>query len=448
MAVIRACLALLLGILSLPAHGDAFFEDVGSDPAPRQSADAPYRWLLEVQQRTAYGVGAPASGFNRRQPDLTRVETSLYGRVEGRVNRASWRLAGELSHDWLGELQDATGWGSNPLTATQRSDRRWQWHWGDSHLDWEDGPLWVRGGFQTLAFGEAESLIVTDVLAPRDQRWPFQQPIEEQRLPLPALRLQWASQLDLMVLDQGRTDRLASPFDDGDLLAPFRRQGARVVEQSANASTGYALHWAPRLATLDAYLIAARVNAQQKSLRAVTLGADGRPSLAFRSERLTMAGGGIKRASGHWLLRSEQAIHDGVRLPATRLQAPWVDATEWRSMLAADYNGLSRLLVTLELGSQYLIRHQQPVGVDTWRWSYSAIARGQFWRDRLAVTAQLTGLPGDQGYLTRLNADWQFSDRLSARLGFTTYQANRPSQALYPLRHQDSVTLDLRFAVM
>lgn len=435
----------VLATIASLAQAD-FFGDLDTDATPtRLQSERPIDWMGWVQHKTAYGYRSPEPGVNRTQPDLTRFETQLYGQANWREGDWSARLAGSIAQDWLPDLQEADLWQGDAFNPEQKDARRWQWQWADSYLGWQSGDAWLKAGYQTLAWGEAESLVVTDVLARRDQRWPGQQDLEDTRLPVPALTFNWAGQFDLVVLGGAETDRQASAFDDFDNFAALRATGAEINEREADNPLGYVLRWQHSGSGYDISLMAAEVNTYQPSLKEVTMGNEGPEAFIFRPDRRLVIGAGAQWVQGAWLLRTEQAWHQGEHLATTDPMAPWAESTQWRNMVGLEYSGFRQLTLSLELGSQTLLDSAEPLAVDDWQFSQSARARYTTWNDRLTLTAQLVGLPGNDGLVSRLAADWQVSDPLSVGLQWVDYQAWEEDQMLHPFRNQDAVVLNLRY---
>ncbi|MFY0663083.1 MAG: hypothetical protein JXQ97_00540 [Natronospirillum sp.] len=442
--------ALLMGLsvaiaVGSPAVANDFFGDLNTTAAAPAATQSPWRLLGWAQHKTAYGYRDPEPGFSRAAADITRFESSLYGQGSVRFGDWSARLAGSLEHDWLPDAENAGLWSGYAFTGEQAEARQWQWLWADSYLSWQSGDWWLQGGYQTLAWGQAESIAVLDVLAPRDQRWPGQVDLEQMRLPVPALTLNWRGQLDLVVLDGTQSDRLAAPFDEFDTLAELRATGSEIVEQTPANHLGYALRWQQRWSGVDVQVMAAQLNSYTPSLRAVTMGGMGPERIELRQEPVQVLGGGVQWVRGAWLWRTEQAWHRGGQLPTSQALEPWVDVDEWRSMMGVEYSGWSNLTLSAEVGALYLLRNADTVDADEWRWSQSVRTRWTGWNDRLALTLQAVGLPGDEGWLTRAEAEWKPNDPLSLSLSVVEYHAWRDEQALYAVRHNDAITLNLRF---
>jgi hypothetical protein len=427
------------------AEGD-FFSALDTDTVPSEPAAAsPIQWLGWVQQKTAYGYHAPEPGPSRDEAAFTRVESQVYGQMSSRYDAWSVRLAGSVTYDALPDLSEAGAWETHEFTGEQAEERRWHGQWADSYLGWQEGSLWLKAGYQTLAWGEAESLIVTDVLARRDQRWPGQQDMEQTRLPVPAITLNWAGKLDLAVLGWAETDLRPAPFDDFDQLAGLRASGIDIEQSDADNPVGIALRWQQRWPGFDLTLLAADVNAFEPTLSNVSFEGAVPQTATFTPQRRRVLGANAQLARGSWLLKAEQAWHQGVHHATDNALSAWVESDEWRAMLGADYSGFRNLTLTFELGSQVLLNPDDAIADDELRLSQSVRARYTTWNDRLELTAQGVNLPGESGQVVRLAADWQVSDPLSLGISVVDYLAQDSDQALYPVRNQDAAIVNLRY---
>ncbi|WP_028670969.1 DUF1302 family protein [Saccharospirillum impatiens] len=437
-------LALVLPCLALAE--DDFFSALDTQAEPETPAPpGPVQWLGWAQQKVAYGYRAPEPGPSRDRAALTRVESQLYGQMNARHEAWSMRLAGSVTYDALPDLSDADAWETHNFTDKQAEERRWHGQWADSYVGWQDGNWWLKAGYQTLAWGEAESLIVTDVLARRDQRWPGQQDLEQTRLPVPAITLNWAGKLDLAVLGWAETDLRPAPFDDFDQLAGLRANGIDIRHNDADNPVGVALRWQQRWPGLDLTWIAADVNAFESTLSDVSFNGAVPETATFTPERRRVLGANAQLARGSWLLKTEQGWHQGVRHATNNTLSPWVESDQWRAMLGADYSGFRNLTLTLELGSQLLLNPDAAIEDDEVRLSQSVRARYTTWNNRLELTAQGVNLPGESGQVVRLAADWQVSDPFSMGISLVDYLAQDSDQALYTVRHQDAAILNLRY---
>ncbi|MDQ2078003.1 DUF1302 family protein [Marinimicrobium sp. ABcell2] len=442
--------------LALPfgsAQAD-FFGEV--DTTSRAAEDEPSAWSHRgwVQQKTGYGYRTPSEGFTRQGSDFTRTETQLYGQLTWRRDNWRVRLAGSVIHDWLPELERQGAWSGYEFTREQRRAREWRWEAADSYLSWQDGDWWVKGGYQTLAWGESETLKVTDVLARRDQRWPGQEDLEDLRLPVPALTLTWNNQLDLVLLPEMPTDRLPAAREEFDPFIQFRGGApneAPDLQVRRGSSPGWAVRWHTRRPGLDAQFMLADV--YSFDTRPTGFGQPGVDpvvpeavpgDIILEPWRQQVAGLALQSTRGVWLLKTEQAWHRGVHLPYQNPLEPWAEHDQWRAMVAAEYSGIQRLTITGEFSWSYTDDHSAELASDEWQTGQALRLRYTLFNERLALGALGIRLVGDQGDVLRFSADWDPVDNFSVSLSVIDYRASDQAQMIYPYRYNDSVLLTLR----
>ena len=446
----RTGLAAALVLAALPAAAEDFFGAVETETKAQPPAqESPIQWLGWVQQKAGYGYQAPEGGFSRDQADFTRLETQLYGQATARWADFRLRLAGSLTHDWLPDLHDADLWTGYAFTDDQAEARQWQLAWADSYLSWQSGDWWLKGGYQTLAWGEAESLIVTDVLARRDQRWPGQADLEQIRLPVPAATLNWAGKLDLALLGWTGTDHYPGPYDEFDPLVAWRGGPTNINDNDADQALGYALRWTTHWPGTDLRLIAADVNDTQPALTDIEFGMNsGQPfvdTVTIEPQRRHIIGLNLQRVLGSWLLKTEQAWHGNVHLASDNPLEPWNAHQQWRGMIAAEYSGISNLTLSGEVGIIHTLDWEDTLATEETQLSQSINARWTTRNDSLVFTGQAINLPGNEGQVARIATDWQVNDRLSLGASVINYFAEEEDQDLYAFRNNDAAILSARY---
>ncbi|MEX1056254.1 MAG: DUF1302 family protein, partial [Natronospirillum sp.] len=181
--------SLALAMTTVPlATANDFFGEVTTQAPEAVTTNDGVRYQAWLQQKIALGYRTPSPGFSRDQADLTQFETQGFLRLNHSWQDWRGQVSGQVAHDWLPAAADTAIWSGYDFTAEQTDDRQWQAYLGDTHVSRQINDFWLRAGYQTLAWGEAETLTVTDVLARRDERWPGQSDLEQLRLPVPALQ--------------------------------------------------------------------------------------------------------------------------------------------------------------------------------------------------------------------------------------------------------------------
>lgn len=442
---------------AVQTEGDS--EDIGSaDRVSEDDSTGSSSWVYRgwLQQQAAYGYRTPPAGFSRDQASLTRTETELYGELDWKSAHWRLRLAGSIVHDWLPQWSSAYS-----FSEEQEKARRWHFEVADSYVSWQDGDWWIKGGYQTLAWGEAESLKVIDVLSRRDQRWPGQEDLQNTRLPVPAVLFNWRNALDLVLLFKTPTDRRPVAYEEFDPYISLRSGDSRAdpsLHHRRGERPGWALRWQQRWRGVDAQFMIADVYSFETAPRAFVLehneansqansplNNDDLPRLGnveLSPWRQQVVGLGVQAVRGNWLFRSEQAWHRRVRLPLDDALAPWAERDQWRGMAGADYNGFHNLSLSGELSWQYTSNWKRDLERDREETGAAIRARYTLLNQSLNLEGFVLRLNENGGNLLRLSADWDWSDQLGLSLTLVEYSADR-EQLIYPYRHNDTLLLGM-----
>lgn len=436
----NAC-CLVLGALSLSTSVSAdFFQDVDTQTKASPQNEGPWRQKAWVQQITGFGYRSPAPDARRTRPDLSRAETQVYAQLTWQS--ASWRLrlAGELVQDWLPDLEKHTGWSGDPFTDAQTDARQWHFEPGDSYIAWHSEHWWLRGGYQTLAWGQAESQRVTDVLSRRDQRWPGQEELKDMRLPVPALRIAFEQTLDIALLPAMPADRSPAAGEEFD---PFSRwPGTQTTIQSED-DPGWALRWRSSVPGWDLLAIVADTYSFERYPSSV-VEHNGQLDIELSPWRQQTLGGGLQAGQRNWVWRTEHAWLRGVRVMPKNPEGPWSEHEQWRSMVSGEYVGVRDLTLTLEVSTRWIRDHHDGLAEAAWQTGFSARVAYDMMNDRLTLTGQIVGLPGRQGEIFRTSAEWDLSDRWDLSLAWVDYRSTREVERLYAFRHNDTLLVKVR----
>ncbi|MBU2884142.1 hypothetical protein KO507_00030 [Gilvimarinus agarilyticus] len=436
-----------LSLLSSLAWPQDFFDSVATQTSTDElDLDSPWTHRTWLQQKTGYGWHTPGVAASRDQAALTRTESQLFGEVGWRQN--TWRLqaSGSLLHDWLPDLENWGAFSGYDFTEQQNQQRRWRLQLADTFVEWQDNDWWVKAGYQTLAWGESESLKITDVLARRDQRWPGQADLEKLRLPVPAVQVTWNNQLDWVTLIHPLPDRMPAAGDEFDPYVELRQQQSELnLIQEHETRPGFAIRWRQQWQGLDAQWMLADVTSYESELTVFNTGPLG-ADVHLSPWRQQVLGGSAQWVKGSWLLRTEQALHNNVRVTQQNPQAPWQKTRQWRGMLGADFNGISDLLISAEYSWLYIKNRIPTLGEQRYQPAASGRIQYTLYNDRLTLEAYAQSITGDEGSLIRLQADWTVSDNFSVSLSAIEYDAQQ-ADLLHPYRHNDSLLLSMRWGL-
>ncbi|WP_020210571.1 DUF1302 family protein [Gilvimarinus chinensis] len=433
----------------VPVQAEDFFSSVTTSAPRGLNLQSPWSHRAWLQQKTGYGWHTPAVAVSRDQAALTRTETQLFGELGWREGQWRAQLSGSLVHDWLPDLERAGVWSAYEFNAEQIHQRRWRLELADSFVSWEGDDWWLKAGYQTLPWGEAESLKITDVLARRDQRWPGQEDLEKLRLPVASVRISWQNRLDLVTLIEPLPDRLPAAYDEFDPYLALRTgeptQDPALIRQS-DSNPGFALRYRHHWQGMDAQLMLADVTSYELAPTGID-DTGAQPQVFLEPWRQQVAGLGLQAVRGNLLLRSEQAWHHNTKVAQANPLAPWRSIDQWRGMLGADYSGINNLTLTAELSWLYI--HHWDSNLDGKRWQPGASARASYnlYNERLTLQAFAMMITGNQGSLIRLSADWAVSDEFSIGITAIEYDGHDPQALIYPYRHNDTLLVTLRWGL-
>ena len=152
------------------------------------------------------------------------------------------------------------------------------------------------------------------------------------------------------------------------------------------------------------------------------------------------------RAQGNWLLRFDVAQQWNKPLRSADVtQIPWDTRDQTLYAIAAEYSGISDWLISLELDAIQTHQHTPELAVEHWQLGYFARARWAALNERLRTQFVVNGLPGDDGRITRLSLQYQWSDALHLNTDLVLYHAREPEALLYNYRNQDLIRLSVSY---
>ncbi|WP_375055773.1 hypothetical protein [Zobellella sp. DQSA1] len=435
----RHCL--LVSALTFSASVSAdFFQEMDTQAGASAQSKGPWQHRAWVQQVTGFGYRSPASNSRRSRPDFSRAETQLYGQLGWQSDTWRLRLAGGLVHDWLPDLEQRTNWSGDQFSDTQADARQWRFEPADSYISWQGDRWWIRGGYQTLAWGQAESQRITDVLSRRDQRWPGQEELKDMRLPVPAVRIALEQTLDIVLLPSMPADRAAAAGEEFDLYGQWRDTR---IETHRGDNPGWALRWSSNVPGWDFQGIVADTYSFER-YPSITFQDNGQPGIELSPWRQQMLGVVIQAGQRNWVWRTEQAWLWGVRVMPNDPTKPWSEHEQWRAMVSGEYSGIQNLTLTFEVSSRWTRDHHEGLSEDAWQTGFNVRVAYRMMNDQLTLTSQVVGLPGGQGEIFRTSADWDLSDNWGLGLAWVDYRATRETDQLYPFRHNDTLLFTAR----
>jgi len=110
-----------------------------------------------------------------------------------------------------------------------------------------------------------------------------------------------------------------------------------------------------------------------------------------------------------------------------------------------EYNGFSNTLLSLEVDNVHTRGDLDSLGVERNQTSFGTRLYWTGWNERVQLLSVFNKLADDQGYLTRLSIDYDWSDNWQFGLLWVDYSAERDS-FYSAFRNNDMLQLNARFS--
>jgi len=287
-----------------------------------------------------------------------------------------------------------------------------------AHLD-------TKIGRQVVVWGTLDNLRVTDVLNPLDLRVPGMTDIDDLRLPVTMVKLDyyfsdWA--VSAMAIPEVRFSKwpvFGSDFFPAPVPLSPKDEPDNGFEdgQYAAALSGVFSGW-------DIGFYGADIYADQTYAEPVSPALPAQ--LVRKHARVKMLGSATNLAIGNWLLKAEVAWLDDLRYTNT----PGSEYTRIDLGGGVEYTGFSEATVSLEAANRHIRDYdsrleQAPDEIRKNEFQWALRFTKDFINDTLTLTllASTFGIKADDGAFERLDAEYDITDALAIRGGIVLYQA-------------------------
>lgn len=302
-------------------------------------------------------------------------------------------------------------------------------------------------GRQIVVWGKSDSIRITDVINPLDNRQPGLVDIEDLRLPILTSKLthywsDWA--FSLLALHEQRPPK--EPAIDGEFLPisifPFPPgfEFPKVDSQQSQFDTTLAASAEARFSGWDISLYAARVQDSRWVFNT--------DKTAREYGLINMLGAAANFSLGGGLIKTEIARLSGLQYNSTTKIKTRLD---W--LIGYDYLSVPDWSFSLEVADRYIQNYEPqmamlPDAVLEHNWQTAARTSYSFDRDRATVSylASLLGENAEIGGFQRLWLDYDFNDQINFTLGYIDYQGgNHPLWQALKNNDRFFVNLDYYF---
>lgn len=445
-----AALLLIAGAQAGLAQNDFFADleiDLSDEDPDRDSSISLLGW---VTQKVSYGYQAPDAPFSRTERQLTQVESSLYAQLDWQASDTlNFRFSGKAYHDAIFALEDET-----PFTNAERSLYRNRFEVRDLYLEAKlTDDLYLKAGHQLHAWGFAEYLRITDLINTEDQYTLGQQDLENIRLQVPSVQLSYSLSnwtLDAVVTFHAGYNDIAPARDEFDQLLAIRRENWGIDRADPHDRTEAFLRASTRYRNGDIQIVAGEFNNNQLTLSGIDLAEPVAPVFSLAQQRMQAVALAANQVQGSWLVFGELGWHRNAPVTPLGIDAlfnpdGWEERDRVLGAVGIEYNGLRNTLLSLEIDNTYTPGNVQRLEIDR---NQVGIGSRLYWtglNDRLEVLSVFNHLANDQGSLTRVSVDYNWSDSWTFGLLWVDYSAAQDS-LYYGFRNNDTLQLNARFS--
>ncbi|MGE4295661.1 MAG: DUF1302 domain-containing protein [Campylobacterales bacterium] len=375
---------LLPFLLVAAAFGDELDILEGFDEAPAVTIappeKTPEKWAEikgALTLQGAYNTAGDAQGYDGLSRLKLKGDLELRKRLD---NRWQFLISGAGYLDAAYALNDRDNYTDEVLDEMESElELREAYAQGPLSKSWD-----LKIGRQIVVWGKSDNLRVADMLNPLDMREPGMTDIEDLRLPVAMVKLDYYAgpwNLSLIALPETRFSKRPAIGSDFSLGMDDREYGGDH-DQFAAALRGHFTGW--DLSFYGASLYRDEFNDHEK---------------------IEMAGLAANRALGNWLLKGE----------AAHLSA---EVNRLDLLGGAEYQGVTDTTLSLEVASRDYEDQTQTA------YTYALRATRNLLHERANVNllAMQNGKEADEGGFVRFWGEYDLKDALTLKAGYVDYQ--------------------------
>ena len=425
----------------------------GDDDTPSSTEEEakvePSMWDVtgKVAFKTAYGYkdhsvkahlsdtkNVDFSGFNQAQ-------SSIYLQVDGKLSK-DWkvRISGDAFYDAVYDLRTENNYNKDTLDAY-----RTQLRLDDTYIVGKlSADVDLKVGRQIVVWGKSDSIRITDVINPIDNRLPAMTDIKDLRLPTTMAKLDYYLgkwNLSAMVIGESRVMQEAAPRSeffavdsifvkaDGSPAGPDPFPKLVTPEDSleniqyAVAANGVFSGW--DLSFYGAFVFDQKWHFEEPISQSNPLTPDSKRIVS----RVGMLGSAVNIALGSWLLKSEVAYLNGIRYNNTIDEKDRLDA-----LVGFDYMGFKDTVFSIEIANRHIFDYESKMAiqadfVDEDEMQTAIRLTRSFSNDSINASALLSmfGDTWQNGGFARVWVEYDVMDALVANVGVVDYiGGNKP----------------------
>ena len=355
---------------------------------------------------------------------INQAQISLYLQLDAKLSR-DWkmRISGDAYYDGIYDLNS-----HNDYNHDTKDEYKMQLRFDDVYLQGRlTSDLDLKVGRQIVVWGKSDSIRITDVINPLDNRLPGMTDIEDLRLSVGMAKFDYYKgdwNYSFMLIAENRIMLEAPPrseFFPVDSVFPSAPDPFLELKDPAISwdNIQYAIAINGVFSGWDLSFYGANVLDQKWYLDVKTKDR--------RVSKIKMLGSAVNIAYGSWLLKSEVAFLNGVRYNSTQDKKNRLD-----TLVGVDYMGINDTVLSLEIANRHIFDYEaqmssesiaSPDYVDNNELQTAIRVTHSFSNDTINANALLSMYGGDWQYggFGRVWVDIEVSDGLNASFGVVDY---------------------------
>jgi len=420
------------------------FDDVSTDSRQSNTDSAEEKADAEEKKSVLFGSDLTGSlselvafSYHGEKPHnaLTVAKTTLYLDYEHKfANGWKFKTNAKAYYDLVYDLRDG------PYTEEEKDAYRSEVRLYDAYLEGSlRDDLDFKIGRQVVVWGRSDTIRITDVLNPLDNRRPALVDIEDLRLPVGMAKLdyylgKWRV-TPIAIFEQQFT--LNPPYGSAFYPAPFK-----APDDKSYHGLTYALSVGGEFSGWDVNFYAARIR-QDSGYIPLPLN----PASKIVHKKITMQGAAFNYLSGSWLLKGEVAHFDGLKYTF----APGKSFDRTDALIGIEYNGIADTMISYDFSVRHihdynpvLLKELQPLKQNTYQHAFRV--RTDFLNATLHANylISLFGNRGDEGGFQRLWGEYEINDDLKFTAGVIDYIGG--SKFFDKIHNNDMLFMELSYS--
>lgn len=360
---------------------------------------------------------------------LSRLKTELALKLEGHFND-NWKLyvSGNGFYDWSYPINDKAKFTDDVLDNYEDEIELGETWLAGKLTD----NLRIKAGRQIQVWGKSDCIRIADVLNPIDLREPGVIDIEDVRLPVSMVRLDylWRNwNITGSFIPEIRFNKnpefghdfypFAAPIPNEDKPdSEWNNAEYGIAVEGAFSGWGISLYWADIYK--DMYIDIPHVEVLSIS------GETGMPVLASKHSRVQMFGTAANIVVGNFVLKAETAFFDGFEF----MNDPHKDYDRLDLMAGVEYYGFTDTTIIFEAANRHLIDFKKQLETypdsaieDEFQWVLRLEKNLLNNKLKLILFTTTYGLKGEDGAFQKISAEYELTDAIKVNGGGVFYKS-------------------------